>query len=243
MPPVERGETLYMIFQFETLVSGAQMKATFNSGKMEISSTTTAVSSVTDAVRLGDAFRQVIKSISGGAIDAPLFNANADLYNQFIFQGNQLRQVKDKPFNMTLEKLLKYLPEINGDYEVTPDGNVFIGVLKKIFILMNFVEVLLLAQMPTFRETFNDKYKVNKLEFKYSKYEDGNNEEEADSFVICTHRSAIPYTKQAGRKYKKYTSGFCSMCLTCLKKQEKEMYLLRTTQQSQRMTPLLSLIV
>lgn len=149
------------------------------SARMRFTSTSTDIASVTNGVRLIDVMKQVVLSISGKEVDAPRFEEGGEFYDQFVFTGNDIRQI-DKPFTISFEEILEYLPECNIDYEVLENGDIFFGH-EDDFYTDNLITLFTADVLQGYKQTFNDKFKINKINYRYSDYEKGKNELQKDS--------------------------------------------------------------
>lgn len=168
----------YSIFLFYSL----ELSKTYNdynlirvlseckSMKVEISANSTSYNSVVPSVSLYDAMKQVIKSISGLDIVAPRFKIGGDLYGNRLMNGNALRNIPNKPFNISLEDIENSLGEMKCDYEITPDGKVFFGG-ETDFYTSNEIGFFPNTQFSEMSKTFNPLYSVNEFYFNYKKYQ------------------------------------------------------------------------
>lgn len=176
---LNRGENLYLYFASETITAGSTIFTALNVSFDVIS---TSIPSVTNGIRLLDAVKQVVKSISGANIDSPILEDGGELYNQFIFKGFGLRQFEDVPFELSFKDLLDWMPECNLDYEIQPDGTVYIDRYETFY---KDVECGSFEMQPndSYNETFYDRYTVNRFKFGYSKYEKGENEPQGNALL------------------------------------------------------------
>jgi len=169
IPEVKRGESVFIYFRLE--YNGSTSNTFYHSIGIEyvsITAESTGYNSITKAFRLVDVMRQVIKSYSGLQIAAPYFDAGGTFYDNFLFDGNLLRSITDKPFDVSLEDLEKSMTEMNADYEV--NDRVFFGIEKEYYtnIECGFFDN---TQFSTFNKKFNERYSVNVLNYKYKNYQ------------------------------------------------------------------------
>jgi hypothetical protein len=172
---LKRGEKLFVYFAFQGL-GGSSVN--FTSLDIEADFLSLAVASITDGIPLVDAFNYVVKSISGADTDDT--RLVSDFSDQYIFKGTGIRQIKDAPFEISFDDLLKWFPECNLDYQIQPNGTVFIGTEDDFYT--NF-ESGNLASIPnqTYKEYFNPRLSVNTLSYKYDKFEKGENDLQANA--------------------------------------------------------------
>ena len=139
-------------------------------GSVEINLETSTYNSVCPSFGLYETVSQVVKSISGMDIIAPRFQIGGDLYGNRLLNGNLLRQIKNKPFSISLEDLEKSFPEIKFDYEVTTDGKVFFGG-ETDFYTSNEMAFYPNVQFSEMTKEFNPLYMVNEFTFAYKNYQ------------------------------------------------------------------------
>ena len=139
-------------------------------GSVEVDFETSTYNSVCPSFGLYETVSQVVKSISGMDIIAPRFQIGGDLYGNRLLNGNLLRQIKNKPFSISLEDLEKSFPEIKFDYEVTTDGKVFFGG-ETDFYTSNEMAFYPNVQFSEMTKEFNPLYMVNEFTFAYKNYQ------------------------------------------------------------------------
>lgn len=166
-----RGQSFYFWYELRLanpigtgLVEVYQTAGTITANAKEQSYNT-----VNPAVRLYDAVRYVIKSISGLNIEFPMAEPGGLLYDQFIFNGNLLRGITSSPFYMTFKMIQEWFPELNLDYEIQDDGSVFIGGYSD-FYANNEISVLTKTQFSDYNKNFNERHKINEVSYEYKNY-------------------------------------------------------------------------
>lgn len=137
---------------------------------VEITGTSISFNSITPAFRLYDVMTYLVKSMSGMNILAPEFQIGSDLYDQFLFNGNFLRNIIDKGFNLTLKDIEEGLTEFNADYEIQPDERVFFGMYREFYksVEMMFFDSV---QFDNMTVTSNPRYVLNEFYYKWSSYQ------------------------------------------------------------------------
>lgn len=190
IPTLTRSDKIWLYHQFivrqSSDIPGGVIQTTANitNMKVTVSANAKAYHSVTSGVRLIDAVRQVVKSISGKDVNAPALDGGT-LYNDtFLFNGNLLRGLTDKPFYLSLEDLEKSLStEINGDFETGAD--VFFGREDEFY---NPAEIWFFdnTQFSEFSKKTNERFAINEFNFKYDKFQ-SEKENEKDGTVEIIH--------------------------------------------------------
>lgn len=152
----------------------------FGIKNITISTESISYNSVTPSFRLIDVIRQVVKSISGLNISAPRYANLGQFYDNRLFNGNFLRNVKDKSFYVSLEDIEKSITEMNADYEIDTNGNVFFGIEADFYkgIESGFFDN---TQFSSMTKVFNPKYSVNEFNYSYKNYQSLKEKEELNS--------------------------------------------------------------
>jgi hypothetical protein len=148
----------------------------FQNMDVRITGTSTAYSTLTPAVRLIDAIKQVIRSISGLNVYAPRWEIGGEYYNQFITTSNLMRNLADKPFYWSLKDIVDdYFPEPFADYQVLDNGLVIIdkyeGYYNNYEILNAEMPSDILGQIQGFESSYNPKYLLNLINIGFNTYE------------------------------------------------------------------------
>lgn len=148
----------------------------FQNMDVRITGTSTAYSTLTPAVRLIDAIKQVIRSISGLNVYAPRWEVGGEYYNQFITTSNLMRNLADKPFYWSLKDIIDdYFPEPFADYQVGDNGLVIVdkyeGYYNNYEILNAEMPSDILGQIQGFESSYNPKYLINLINIGFNTYE------------------------------------------------------------------------
>ena len=176
---VKRDEKVWVFFQFKVRQSATNVIVDprfecftdIKSGlTIEATAESTSYNSICPSFGLYETVAQVVKSISGMDVIAPRFQIGGDLYGNRLLNGNLLRSIKNKPFNISLEDLEKSFPEIKFDYEVTPDGKVFFGG-EIDFYTATEMAYYPNTQFDEMTKEFNPLYMVNEFSFVYKNYQ------------------------------------------------------------------------
>ena len=172
------GEKLWLYFTVFSEFDGTVRNVQFDNVDISIKVTSTAISSVIEAFRLGNVMEYVIKSISGLNTIAPRFLEGGELYNKFITNGKLIRNIIDQPFEISLKKILGIIRMYYADYQIEDADNVFFGFYKDFYTNEDLGEF---TQAPdqTFLTKFNERHTINKVELKFDKYEKENDEDKS----------------------------------------------------------------
>lgn len=146
-----------------------------NSLEIEMNATSIALDSVTNQVRLIDAMKQVVTSISGATVNAPEFDLGGLLYDQHIILGNYLRDIDVQKFELTFDDIIDGISEFDADYEVQRDGSIYFGT-RDTFYRNNLIDSFIGLPSATFSESYNPRFLINELNWKYNTYEQGQND-------------------------------------------------------------------
>lgn len=165
IPTIDRGEYIWIYFRVNTPFNSY----VFTSMDISIQVTSIAYNTVNTGIRLIDAIKYNISSISGLDVVFPMAESGGRLYNQFLFNGNILRARTDVPFYMTFKMIQEWFPELNLDYEILSDGTVFIGGYPD-FYPNNEIATLTKTQFSDYNKTFNERHKINEVTYEYKNY-------------------------------------------------------------------------
>lgn len=149
----------------------------YSGGEMVIEATSVSYTTVTRTIRLIDAIKQVVKSISGLNVVAPKWEFGGKYYNQFITNTNSMRLITDKPFTVSMKDIVnQYFPEPFADFQIRKNGDVFIGDYYDYYAnqeIGNFTvgESKRIGQLTGFKETGNPRYALNRFTIGYDKFQ------------------------------------------------------------------------
>ena len=196
---IPRDQKLFLWFSFYLDTQNQPFTAQLwvDQGSVEVTSTSTSISSTIETFNLGDAMKQVVKSISGLETDAPRF-IGGEFKEQYITNGLLMRNITDQAFTLSLKKILDYLPELNGDYEVN-NGKVFFGLYEDFYQNIK-IGSFTMPPSEKFESAFNERYTVNEFNFKYGKYEKGNDEDKSREAVHTEMQMLLPNKRVENKK-------------------------------------------
>jgi len=154
--------------------------------EVEITGTSTSYATVNKGVRLIDAIKYIAKSSGNAEVSFPMAEQGGKLYDQFLLNGNLLRNITDKPFYMMFKDIVEWFPELHLDYEIQADGIIFIGNYEN-FYTDN--EMIVIGENPRdgvvfddFERNFNEEFGINLFEFKYSNYQSQKENDVANTY-------------------------------------------------------------
>ena len=159
-------------------------------GRVEIKATSTAIDSVVKGVRYVDLIKQTVLSCNGMSVNAPKFDLGGVFYDQFCFSGNLIRQRIEEPFYATYKDRRETLQEVNADSQVN-ETDVFVGQYNDFYANVDN-GAFLLVPSEEFESTFNERYTINEIEYKYKTFEKDRDEENTLDGVHTEAQFHIP---------------------------------------------------
>ena len=176
---VLRGESVWVQFDAKVILSTDigtldpkfEFFLDINNMSMKISANSIAYNSITPTFRLIDVMKQVCKSISGLAINAPRYDLNGQFYDTVLTNGKLLGGNINDPFYISWEDIEKSInSEHKADNEIQLDGRVFVGIEEDFYkpIECGFFDN---TQFSGMTKKTNPIYAINKFGFKYAKYQ------------------------------------------------------------------------
>lgn len=188
IPYLNRGDKVWLYFRLRLHVSntfGGNVFGTLTVNSMNVGATGTSIAynTIVPSIRLYDGVSQVVKSISGLTTSFPFAEQNGEMYNQRIFNGNLLRNLTDRAFNITFEDIEKWLPEINGDFQIQDDGSVYFGLYKD-FYKNNEICAFDDVRFDTYKKLMNPRNAINVFRYKYKKFASQKENETENTFDI-----------------------------------------------------------
>jgi hypothetical protein len=199
-----RGKKLYIYFATDAYAGSNNDSYTIRSFvktmNVKITASSQTYNSVVPMVRLIDAMRYNIKSASGLDIKAPKWEPGGEYYNQFITTQALMRNLIDKPFNLSNKNIVEdYLqPECNGDYQLMRDNTVFFGKEPDYYRdieIANFEQQYDdHGQIEGFEKSNNERYKVNVITFSNKNFasEKENTTENTYDIVHGSYKGLLP---------------------------------------------------
>lgn len=147
----------------------------------EITAESNTYNTVSPSFRLVDVIEQVSKSISGKVCDTSRLRAVDEYYNTRIINGNFLRGITDKPFNVSLNDLTKSMwGEAKIDFEIQDDGSIFWG-FENDYYTNNECYVNTETKFAEMQKTTNQETAINEFWLKFKNYQSKKENEEKGS--------------------------------------------------------------
>jgi hypothetical protein len=160
---VPRGESLSLFW----IVQGGSK---LNFDYFAITAESTAYNTVTPAFRLIDVMKQIAKSTAGLDIFAPRYNIGGEFYDTVMTNGKMLGGNITDPFYVSWEDLINSVKgEGNGGYEISLNGNVFVGVEDDFYTNIEcgvFEDI----QFDTLKKDTDAKMAINTFKLNFSNY-------------------------------------------------------------------------
>ena len=195
------GHSIWIYHSLYIEHSGAQYSAvqvTQGLMNIDITAETLASDSVVYSFRLIDVMKQVVKSISGLDVNAPRFDVDGEFYDNRLVSGNFLRKIDkivdeenkliNKAFLVSLEDLEKSMSEMNGDWEITDNDEVFFGIEEDFYTDIQLKEFAN-APFSSFNKSFNPKFTINEFHYGYKTYQSLKEKEELFSGDVINGES------------------------------------------------------
>jgi len=157
---------------------------------IDITATSTAVSSIIKGVRHIDLIKQVTKSINGMEVIAPKYDVGGAFYDNFVFNGKLIRRFDNEPFYAKFKDAVEQLNELNSDYQINQD-NVYIGQYNDYY---NNNEIGAYLQQPfsEYKSKYNDRYSINTMEYSYKSFEQDRDESNTIDAVHTNTQWLLP---------------------------------------------------
>ena len=176
------GKFIYVVFISASSNDGnAFLEQKFNNSTIEIESSATAISSVTNALRYIDLIKQTYKGIGSLPVNAEKYDVDGEFYDNFCFNKNLIKQNTTSPFYVKLKDVKEQLLE-QCAYAQVNDDEIYVGKFEDFYTnnyMAGFIEV------PDYENSIckNPKYLVNKFVFEYEKYEQDRNEKNTNDAI------------------------------------------------------------
>lgn len=171
----QSGKFIYVVFTSVSPNNGnAFLEHNFRDSTIYISSTSTAISSVVNAVRWIDLIKQNYKAIGRLPVNAAKYDIGGEFYDNFCFTKNLIKQNVTSPFYLKLKDTKEHLLEQCAYAQINND-EIYIGQYEDFY---NNIDLGGFLEVPDYEAnlTKNPKYLVNKFVFGYEKYEQDRNE-------------------------------------------------------------------
>lgn len=202
IPNMEVGESLVVsmdcFFASSAYLSFDMKFLSYSVESVELITTSTAISSVIDAVRYIDLIKQNYKGIGATPVIAPKFDVGGQFYNNFCFNGKLIRQITNEPFYLELTDTLESLEEFCADSQIN-EGNNYIGQYTDFYPNIDLGGFLINPDKE-FNITKNERYLINKFTFGYKKYQKDNDESNTLDAIHTDSEFYVPNNKSQNEK-------------------------------------------
>lgn len=177
---------------------------------LTISATSTHYDSVIKACRHIDLMKKTAEKVGGYNLIAERYDINGAFYNNFVANGYMMRQflekgddgvsfVNIKPLYVTYKDIVEQLQELNSDYQVLKDRNIYIGNYKDFYPnrdLGGFIQSI----DKDFESDYNEEYTLQSFHYKYNEYEQDKDEKGTIEAVHTESEWMLPNKQVEGVK-------------------------------------------
>ena len=200
IPDMSAGEslivTMYCFFATSGLLSFDQKFLSYSVESVEITATSTAISTIVKGIRLYDLLRHQALSYDTTLNDLGVFNNTSEYWNNFCFNGRMLGNLANQAFNNEFKNLYNSVcDEAFADYQIDNNG-----------ITIDFIdnyykdeEIAVFTEMPSNEANYtaNSDYSINlfNLKFKKSSSERTGNEVDTNDDVHTSLQLKMPSKK------------------------------------------------
>lgn len=150
---------------------GSTQILTFSESKTTITATSTSDNTVIPMIRVIDAIKQVVKSVSGLEVNAPQFDIGGIFYSQYITNSQLMRRLEERAVNISFKDIIEeWLPESNSGYVIKTDDKVHILAYDEFYRdveVGSFIE----ETIDGFNEIVNEEYNVKGFNIGYKNYQ------------------------------------------------------------------------
>ena len=202
VPDITSGEDIYFKFIL-VLETGAYNRTEYeldvSAYNIELTATATAIDTVIKTVRYGDLLRYSLKAVNGMDIIAPELDEGGKYYDLLAFSGNLIRQRDDVPFYFDLKDRVESFQNLtNGDLQIN-ETDAFAIAYDKYYDNVDNGGFLTVPD-DSFEMSYNQKYAVNLLEYKFKTYEKDRDESNTLDTVHTEAQFSINNTRVKNTK-------------------------------------------
>lgn len=145
-----------------------EVYSVMNNMNVEITATSTSISTIVKGVRLYDLLRHQANSYDSSLTDLGVFNNTSEYWNNFAFNGRMLGNLSNQAFTNEFKQLFPSVcDEAFADYQITNNGITidFIDNYYKDLEIANFTEL----PSNEYNYTANSDYSINLFNVKFKK--------------------------------------------------------------------------
>ncbi len=167
---LDNGDSLvvYLFYRKRNISDTSTYKLDIELCEMEITATSTAVSTIVKGIRLYDLLRHQANSYDTTLNDSGVFNNTSEYWNNFCFNGRMLGNLANQSFNNEFKDTYSSVcDEAFADYQITNSGIEidFINNYYKDTEIANFTEL----PSNDYNYTANSDYSINLFNVKFKK--------------------------------------------------------------------------
>ena len=191
IPELLAGESVW-IYWGVLGIADCDVNGTVSQSKITIDLTSTEIDSVIDGIPYFDFLYQGVKSTSGLELESEDISIG-EFKNQYIFNGNLIRQKNNVPLNFVFKDEMNDLKEVNMDYQINGDK----VVLFQYPDFYRNIDMGTFLQVPNvkFERKFNDRFKIISLDYGYKTYEQDREEQNTVDAFHTQAQFLMPNTK------------------------------------------------
>ena len=194
---INQGEVFVFWFEYSATLKASgfddneRSHLIFNTGKLNVSSTSTAISTIVQGIRLKDLLMQQAKAIGFNLTDNVF--VQPEYYNNFVFNGRMLGNLTDLPFNTKFKDVFSSVcDEAFADYQINTQEVVIdkINNFYKDVEIAEFTEIANIGNSIKANENFA--VKEMNIAFKNSSSDRTGNEDDTTDDVHTSMQLNFP---------------------------------------------------
>lgn len=167
---LDNGDSLvvYLFYIKRNILDTSTYKLDIELCEMEITATSTAISTIVKGIRLYDLLRHQAHSYDTTLNDLGVFNSSSEYWNNFVFNGRMLGNLSNQAFNNEFKDTYSSVcDEAFADYQIDNSGITidFINNYYKDTEIANFTEL----PSNEYNYTANSDYSINLFNVKFKK--------------------------------------------------------------------------
>ena len=190
------GDGLYFFLDFEATAAtidpdiSLTSNIKINNMSLEVQATEIAPDTVIDAARYVDVVKETYKRIGALPVSAPILESGGPYFNNFCATGKLLRQLKTEPFYSSVKEVVESFAEFAGDFQIN-DDNILVATYSDFYANEDMGGFLELPDVEA-EQAYNERYLINKFNFKYKKFEQDRDEDNTLDAIHTASEWFIP---------------------------------------------------
>lgn len=185
LPEIVRGDSIFIGFNMNRFFTYVRWRS--DKGVLKISASSSSYNTIVPSVKLLDAIKHTVSSISRLNVSFPLLEQGGELYNHRIFNGNLLRLLTDRKFIVKFKDFVEWMQEINADYEVFGNAVTFLNYAG--FYADELIKTNGDVRFDTYRKSINERFGINEFNYDYEKYQSQKENEVQGTFEVVHGKS------------------------------------------------------